>query len=172
MPADKGFFLGRFQPPHMGHTSVINEIMLDGLKPVILLGSTNIPISARNPLTTIQRTELWQLVYPGIEVIPTLDNPDNEIWAESLTSIIGNGTIYFHDKPEDRSTFVYKGVEFVDAHYIVILQHEGVKTKSLTLAERKDIKINASATNIREDLEAFKHLLDARVYFKLKEFGW
>jgi len=51
-------FIGRFQPFHAGHLSVVEEALRKSEKLVMVLGSKEKPISPRNPLTYEQRCEL------------------------------------------------------------------------------------------------------------------
>jgi len=70
-----GILIGRFQPIHLAHQSIINEIMHDGLKPLIFIGSSNV-LNYKNPFTYIERANMIHEIY-GKEVI-TLPLPDNE----------------------------------------------------------------------------------------------
>src|SRR5262245_52975 len=48
-------FVGRFQPLHNGHVHVINEALKHARKVIVLVGSSNVARSPRNPFTYDER---------------------------------------------------------------------------------------------------------------------
>lgn len=186
-----GVFIGRMQPFHKGHQEIINEILLDGLIPIIVLGSSNADRNLhKNPLTYAQRKELIRLVYPNVPIVFVrgTDAMDWDVWFKNLTAEIKTvlyrefdddvqcvadvATLYFHNKEVDRCTFIFDGVEYQDAFYTEAFSSKGFSLKPIKFVKRDDIKIDSNARDIRDNLENMKHLLDARCYSKLKEWGW
>ena len=178
-----GLINGRLQPPHYGHLHIINEVLLDGRIPIILLGDDDGANLDRNPLTYQQRKELIKLIYPNTEIIfYKLQDRDN--WSDWFDDIghltVGNSgrhrdqiTFYYNNKEEDRyDYFEVYGKEYFNEFYTKIFEDNGIRTQKVAFVERTDIKVDAHATNIRNDIETYKHLLDARIYWKLKEWGW
>lgn len=51
-------FIGRFQPFHMGHKSVIDEALKRANHVIILIGSANLPRSLRNPFSVEERSSM------------------------------------------------------------------------------------------------------------------
>lgn len=178
-----GMILGRFQPFHYGHQHIVNEVLLDGLTPIIFIGDDSGDNKTRNPLSYFQRKELIQLIYPNTEII-FIQLYDKNNWTDWFDSIghlaVGHSgrhrhelMLYYNNKEQDRyDHFEAYGKEYINKFYTEIFKDNGVKTKQVKFVERNDITINADATNIRDDIESFKHLLDARIYHKLKEWGW
>ncbi|MCD6436414.1 MAG: hypothetical protein J7L15_08540 [Clostridiales bacterium] len=178
-----GLILGRFMPLHYGHQHIVNEVLLDGLIPIILLGDDNGVNPKRNPLSFEQRKELFKLIYPNTELI-ILQLKDRDNWTDWFDDmghlVVGSSgrhrhqiVLYYHNKEQDRyDYFEAYGKEYINEFYTEIFKDNGVDTKKVQFVERNDITVNADATNIRDDIEAFKHLLDARVYHKLKEWKW
>ncbi len=176
-----GLVIGRFQPFHYGHQHIINEVLLSGKTPIILLGCGG--DETKNPLTYSQRKELIKLIYPDTEIIFKCVY-DRENWTEWFDDvghlIVGTSgrhvdqvTLYYNNKPQDRyDHFECQGREYYNEFYTKIFEDNGLKTQQVEFVERTDITVNADATNIRDNFEDFKHLLDARVYHKLKEWGW
>lgn len=178
--AKYGVFILRGQPPHMGHQAIVNEILLDGRIPILILGSSNVDRDLeRNPLGFGRRVELWKLIYPDTNIIfIKSNNAANEAWyTEILENLklhnvkISDTTLYYHNKEEDRYSFSYKSRDYIDMHYTQIFEDENWNMQKVAFANRSDIKIEANAKDIRHNLEAFKHLLDGRVYHKLKRWG-
>ena len=186
-----GIFLGRCQPFHKGHQEIINEILLDGLIPIIVLGSSNQDRHiGKNPLTFAQRKELIRTVYPNVNIVFVrgLDASDWNDWFKGLMNEIKSvlfkefdidvidvsdvASLYFHNKEIDRCDFSFGGKEYTKEFYTTIFEEKGFTMRPIKFVKRDDIKIDSNARDIREDLEGRKHLLDARTYWKLKEWGW
>ena len=173
----------RAQPFHYGHNHILNEILLDGKIPLIILGDDYGKNLTKNPLNFKKRKELIKLIYPNTKIIfvSVGDDEDwNKWWDDIGHQVIGTSgrhvdqiTFYYNNKPEDKyDHFSCNGKEYYNEFYTKIFEDSGMKIKQVEFVERNDIKVDAHATNIRGNLEAFKHLLDARVYWKLKEWGW
>jgi cytidyltransferase-like protein len=178
-----GVYIGRFQPLHLGHQAVINEILLDGLIPLIVLGSSNEDRNKeKNPLSFKERVELIDLVYPETDIhfISSYDYPNWTDWYNELGYLIIDGTkrhkdeliIYYNEKEADRCSFECNNKTYKNTFYTDIFKDEDFKMKKIKFPSYDDIYINANARDIRANLEDKKHLLDARVYKKLKEWGW
>lgn len=185
-----GLFIGRAQPFHKGHQEIINEMLLDGLIPIIVLGSSNDDRNKlKNPLTFAQRKELIRLVFPNVPIIfiRGIDYADWDEWYVNVIEEISqtlfkeldyNGYIYndivlfSHNKEVDRTSFTFKGKTYTDTFYTDIFVNEGIQLKQVEFVKRTDVKIDANARDIRDNIEGMKHLLDSRVYFKLKEWLW
>jgi len=178
-----GFIIMRAQPFHYGHQHIINEILLDGRIPMILLGDDGGLNKIKNPLSYEQRRTLIQLVYPNTPIIfHKLQDKDN--WSKWFDEVghkatmfnsisIENIQFYYNHKPEDKyDAFECYGKEYTNDYYTQIFVDNDVKVKQVSFASKDDIKVHATATNIRNDIDNLKHLLDARVYWKLKEWGW
>ena len=84
-----------------------------------------------------------------------------------------NCSLFYHNKPEDcYSTFECNGKKYENSFYTEIFRNYGFSMKEVEFVERSDIHIDADAKNIRENFEAFKHLMDGRNYWTLKGWGW
>ena len=176
-----GAINGRFQPPHHGHLHIINEVLLDGRIPIIIMGEGD--TNDKNPLTIEQRKILIKLVYPNTQIIFVTVN-DNDNWSDWFDdmghALVGTSgrhrdqvILYYNNKEVDRyDYFEVYGKEYYNEFYTKIFEDNGIRTQKVAFVERTDIVIDAHATNIRDNIEAYKHLLDARIYWKLKEWGW
>ena len=172
MPRKHGVFLGRFQPFHTGHQSIIDHIIADGLEPVILAGSAQESCNVKNPYSVEDRTSMINLVYPNIKVISIEDRNCWDEWYSLLKSTLQEQisedfdeiTIYLHEKLEDLQNFTVRGVDYLDESYCKMYEIDGLHTTSLPIS---DIPIRAKL--IREDLEANKHYLHPSVYNYIKD---
>jgi nicotinamide mononucleotide adenylyltransferase len=172
-----GMVNGRFRPVHFGHIHIVNEILLAGLIPIIVVGSCNSTDKVRNPLNFEQVVTLWRYIYPNDDIIfiPMDDYESNLEWFETLMSHIPEyeTVLFYHNKDEDIfEEFIVGNTIYRNCPYTVVFENTNLEMRQVEFAGRTDIHISASATDIRSDIEAFKHLLDARVYHQLKEWGW
>jgi len=185
-----GLINGRFQPPHRGHQEIINEILLEGLIPIIVLGSSQESRDKRkNPLTYAERKYLLRLVYPNTPIVfvRSEDFNDWDTWYHNMMKKVktvlyeefdedfnlqDNIVIFHNNKEVDRLDFSFNGKQYYDTWYSDIFDDEGFETREVKFVKRDDIHIDSNARDIRRDLEGRKHLLDARIYFQLKEIGW
>jgi cytidyltransferase-like protein len=170
MLADKrfGIFLGRFQPIHLGHQQVINQIYTDGLEPIIGIGSIDVTGTDRNPLNYHERKKLIHTVYPKIETVPLQDFNDWDKWFSELEKsfgqfILDRSIFYVNDKKEDLTSFEFDGKMFENVNYTECFRHIGYPVKQIELP----YQIPVRATDIRENLVNNRHYLDGRVFQKL-----
>jgi nicotinamide mononucleotide adenylyltransferase len=180
-----GIFIGRFQPFHLGHQAVVNEILLDGLTPILVFGSSQIDRNMeKNPLSFNERIHLIDLIYPNtlMKYIYNEDDADWSAWyATLITDLVmyledvdlkDNCIIYYNEKEVDKTSFTCLGKNYTDTWYTDIFKDAGFETQKIKFADRTDITIDSNARDIRHDLEGNKHLLDARIYRQLKQWGW
>lgn len=59
-------FIGRWQPPHIGHMYLFNEALKNGKK--VLIAIRDIQPDEKNPLFATEVKELWEKVYEGKDV--------------------------------------------------------------------------------------------------------
>jgi len=171
-----GLIMGRFQPFHLGHQAIVNEVLLEGKIPILLVGSTNKTGTDKNPLSFSQVKKCIKLVYPNDElfILGIEDNTD-DIWMQNIYQSIKkvtdlkNVTFYYHNKENDFYNFYYKGKTFKNKKLNFIFEYDNlIKTKELNFPKLENLNINCHATDIRNDIEGFKHFLDARICWFLK----
>lgn len=147
-----GILIGRFQPLHKAHQSIIDEIMHDGRKPIIFIGSSN-KSDEKNPFSYAERASIIHSIYGG-EII-TLPLPDNEsdfVWAQQVWGTLRamdilekECWIYHYLKEGDFDiSELFPQFRFLFPHYPEIYQ-------------------GLSATKIRNEPEKYKQYLDGRV---------
>lgn len=69
-------FIGRFQPPHLGHMWLFEQKLNEGIP--VLIAIRDIAPDEKNPLAPEQVKELWEKVYDGqdvkVIVIPDIES--------------------------------------------------------------------------------------------------
>ncbi len=91
----RALFIGRFQPFHLGHLSVLHEAKRLGWDEVIIgIGSSQYSNTDDNPLTYEQRVEIiaastaHDKAVPKLHVIPLPDIHDDATWVRHINTII------------------------------------------------------------------------------------
>lgn len=83
-------FIGRFQPLHVGHQSVIDKALELADNVIILVGSATTAISPRNPFTYEQRKNMIERTYRSVafpdrlHVRPISDTCHDNRWMEQV----------------------------------------------------------------------------------------
>lgn len=177
-----GMMLGRFQPFHFGHQNIVNEIILSGKKPIILIGSINEDRNVNtNPLTFEERKSLIEIIYPNneVEILGIKDMNSWDDWMNNVIKTIKNArikiknvTLFFHNKEIDRLDFEYNNVLYTKEFYTKMFEIQDIKMQPIAFVDRKDFNIDANGRDIRHNLDGFKHFIDGRVYWELKKKGW
>jgi nicotinamide mononucleotide adenylyltransferase len=177
-----GIMMGRFQPFHFGHQHIVNEIMLDGLIPVILVGSCNEDRDlSRNPLSFEERYMIISRLIPEAIILRTDDNNDWDKWYNDLILTLKYNLPYFapvssvfyhNDKDIDRLDFTFNNKQYINTFYTDVFKDNNFDMKKIDFFGKDDFKINVNARDIRSDIEKLKHFLDARTYWILKTLGW
>jgi cytidyltransferase-like protein len=138
-----GLFLGRFQPFHDGHGSIVMDAWNDCEHLVIAIGSSQEERTKRNPLSFAERAALiraltWYNKDITIIGIPDRENPsDDSSWGEYVMN-------YVEKECGKRPTVIFEGGEAVRSHWYDTL---GAEVK---ITDREDYPI--SATEIRQML--------------------
>jgi bifunctional NMN adenylyltransferase/nudix hydrolase len=78
MQYDLLVFIGRFQPLHLGHQQVIDHARTLAKNVLVLVGSTGVARSTRNPFTFEERKHMIQNLYPDIHVEGIHDHTYND----------------------------------------------------------------------------------------------
>lgn len=164
-----GVFYGRFQPFHKSHKAIIEQIIKDGLIPIIFLGSAQESRTQKNPYTVQERFEMIKLCFPNtnIIVLPLYDNKSDTKWFKSMINTLVEHvtpntnlyTFYSFNKDEDRCDFKINGIPYINSFYSNAFSLNGFKTKDIT----NSFDIPIRATQIREDLEKYKEFLEPEV---------
>lgn len=83
-------FIGRFQPPHLGHIAVINKALRHASRVIVLVGSAWQARSLRNPWRFEERRSLLRSCFDDaenarLEIVPLLDALyNNDVWVRDV----------------------------------------------------------------------------------------
>lgn len=90
---DLAVFIGRFEPFHIAHKTVVDEALRKSNKVAIIIGSANSPRSHRNPFTYEEREQMIRAAYPAdshrIITVPLEDTLYNdEKWVKDVQAAV------------------------------------------------------------------------------------
>ena len=104
---DRAVVLGRFQPFHNGHASLLTAALSHGERLMVAIGSSTEEPSLRNPWSADEREAMVRAwlgaTHPertkDVEVchVPDINNPPR--WVEHASAIHGTGTLVTSDGP-------------------------------------------------------------------------
>ena len=111
----RGFYIGRFQPFHLGHRKVINEIARHVDELVIGIGSAQQSHTPENPFTAGERILMISRSLEGLDlyyyVIPISDIYRNAIWVSHVQSMTPPFTTVYSNNPLVSRLFHEEGFE-------------------------------------------------------------
>ena len=118
---DFGVYIGRFQPLHNGHVNTIKRMWEECNRVIILVGSSNVARSPKNPFTFEERREMIRMEFPQKRVhIEHLDDHtyDNAAWFADVHSRVkaytmdygaGNDfTVALYGHHKDETSFYFE----------------------------------------------------------------
>ncbi len=94
-------FLGRFQPFHIGHMSIVEKIFQNDFERLLLIiGSSEKSWTDENPWNVQEREEIIRASIPleiqeKIDIASLADVPDDDVWCENLKVLLLPEVILF-----------------------------------------------------------------------------
>ncbi len=169
MKYDYLIFIGRFQPFHLGHESVIRKALQLSDKVIVLIGSVYQPRTVRNPWDFNEREAFMRSVFSEEEnrqilAFPLLDYTyNNQLWIKSVQQLVA-GVV--HNKIASKPK-------------IGLIGHQKDSTSDYLTQfpqwEREEVENykNISSTEIREhyfDNQEFSNSLNSNISILLEKF--
>lgn len=135
---DRGLFIGRFQPFHLGHLDVVRRLSQHHDEVVIAIGSAQVSHTASNPLTAGERLEMVHGVVreAGIDnaiVTPLPDVGRNAVWVAHVTSFVPGFRVLYTNNPLMTRLFGEAGVTVQPAPYHERTTYEGTRIRQLMM---------------------------------------
>lgn len=162
-------YIWRFQPFHNGHKSIVDTMLEDNEKNLILIGVSWIKSPETDPYTYEKRLKFILETYQDIhnlDIAPLIDMDSDERWAQQMLAICyvqkaSHIKLYCWDESED-------SVVQVINKYIHLLNW-----KKLEIIEIDRNKIPVSGTQVRHEIkeawvDSIEKLVPEAVYKTLK----
>ena len=163
----RGLLIGRFQPFHLGHVYVINEILRDVDEIIIGIGSAQRSHSLENPFTAGERLSMIakSLFEEGTGkpsyIIPINDVNNNSLWASHVRSLTPPFHRVYSGNPLVKRLFKEKGFDVVTPPLYNREEYSGTEIRHRILHD-KDWKslVPGSVVEIIEEVDGINRIND------------
>ena len=136
---NRGLYVGRFQPFHLGHLDTINIVLKSVDELVVVIGSAQYSHNANNPFTAGERLVMVRraleeagIAYSRLWIVPVPDVHLHMLWVSALEGYTPKFNVVYSNEPLTRRLFMEKGY----------------KVKNIRFFERK----NYNSTLVREKM--------------------
>jgi nicotinamide-nucleotide adenylyltransferase len=116
--ANRGLYVGRFQPFHLGHLSAIEEVLKEVEELVIVIGSAQYSHNSSNPFTAGERLVMVRralkeagIDYSRLWVVPVPDVHLHMLWVSALEGYTPRFNVVYSNEPLTRRLFTEAGYE-------------------------------------------------------------
>ncbi|MDY6764423.1 MAG: nicotinamide-nucleotide adenylyltransferase, partial [Halobacteria archaeon] len=137
----RGFYVGRFQPFHLGHYNVIQDIEKEVDEIVVAIGSAQESHTIDNPFTAGERISMITKSLEAVEsttyVIPIEDMNRNSLWVGHIESMCPPFDVAYANNPLVIRLFQEEGIEVRKNHLFERDKYSGTKIRERML-EGKD----------------------------------
>lgn len=85
-----GVVIARFQSPklHSAHRALLDTVIAQHPKTLVLLGTSPVKNTPRNPLDYATREAMVKAAYPNVLVLPLSDVPSDEAWSKRIDNAV------------------------------------------------------------------------------------
>ncbi len=114
--ANRGLYVGRFQPFHLGHLESIKNVLKDANEAVIAIGSAQYSHNITNPFTAGERLVMIRRALKEAEidlvkvwVVPVPDVHLHMLWVAALEGYTPKFDVVYSNEPLTRRLFIEAG---------------------------------------------------------------
>ena len=114
--ANRGLYVGRFQPFHLGHLEAIKDVLKKVDELVIVIGSAQYSHNIHNPFTAGERLvmtrralEEAEVDYSRLWIVPVPDVHLHMLWVSALEGYTPRFNVVFSNEPLTRRLFMEAG---------------------------------------------------------------
>ena len=113
---NRGLYVGRFQPFHLGHLDAIKEVLSKVDEIVIVIGSAQYSHNIHNPFTAGERLvmvrralEDAEVDYSRLWIVPVPDVHLHMLWVSALEGYTPRFNVVYSNEPLTRRLFMEAG---------------------------------------------------------------
>ena len=159
----KGLILGRFQPFHLGHLSVIQEILNDQMEPIICIGSAQDGNTKNNPFTTEERKTMIKTVMNNLgcdyEMYEITDIHNNDNYVSYLEKLVPEFDTVYSGNLLVQRLFKAAGYRVVEPKVINREVWEGAAIRqAMTEGDEWETAVPSQIVDIIHDLNGIEKL--------------
>ena len=163
----RGLIVGRFQPLHKGHLSVIREVLRRCDELIIVIGSAEESHTDRNPFTAGER---YQMILSSLTdeerrrvlIVPIRDVNRYSVWVNHLESYVPPFDEVYSNSDLTRTLFKHAGYEVHKTKAYNLKEYSATEVRRRIVAgERWQNLVPRPVVGFLEALDARRRLLDA-----------
>ena len=113
---NRGLYVGRFQPFHLGHLGAIKSVLNEVDELVIVIGSAQYSHKGNNPFTAGERLVMIRhalqeakVNYSKVWIVPVPDVHLHMLWVSALEGYTPKFNVVFSNEPLTTRLFMEKG---------------------------------------------------------------
>ena len=159
--SNRGLYVGRFQPFHLGHLDAIKMVLTSVDELVIVIGSAQYSHTTNNPFTAGERLLMVRqaLQEAGVDIsrlwiVPVPDVHLHMLWVSALEGYTPNFNVVYSNEPLTRRLFMEKGYEVKNIRFFER------KNYNSTLVREKMLKDDSWALLVPKSVAKFIDELD------------
>jgi len=135
---NRGLFVGRFQPFHLGHLAAIKDVLKEVEELVIVIGSAQYSHNINNPFTAGERLIMVRkaleeagIGYSRVWVVPVPDAHLHMMWVSAVEGYTPSFNVVYSNEPLTRRLFIEAGYKVKPVRF-----HERKLYSSTEIRER------------------------------------
>ncbi|MCH8908103.1 MAG: nicotinamide-nucleotide adenylyltransferase [Candidatus Heimdallarchaeota archaeon] len=164
----RGLYVGRFQPPHLGHLEVIKDILTKHDEILIVVAAAQISHTVKNPLSAGERLLLLKTMLDNTKIdpktywlIPAADIFDNLLWVHHISRLVPPFEVFYTNNPFTKLLFEDAGHKTANTSIFDREELEGSKIRGAIMNGKEingvldeDVKKMLTTWNIEKRLLA------------------
>ncbi len=150
---NRGLYVGRFQPFHLGHLEAIRSVLENVDELAIVIGSAQYSHNSNNPFTAGERLVMIrralqeaEVDYSRLWIVPVPDVHLHMLWVSALEGYTPKFNVVFSNEPLTKRLFMEKGyrvksIRFFDrkSYNSTLVREKMLKDESWTSLVPKSI---------------------------------
>lgn len=165
----RGFIIGRFQPFHKGHQSLIERATAQVDELIIGIGSADKSHSVRNPFTGGERVQMIQNFLSSNDTsaypVPVRDVNRNDRWVRHVTSMCPHFDVVYTNNALVKRLFREDGFDIRGTPVYDREQHRGSEIRRRMIAnEDWSQLVPRPVRTVIDDIDGAKRLREISVY--------
>lgn len=147
-------YIGRFNPQHLGHESMIRMMLEMSERSILFIGSATHPRSLRHFFSYEQRAMFLRKVFPELKIVPLPDFNNNPLWIAEINRLLMEAnfdpdqTVFLGGCQEEISVLIDEGQK---PHHIVD-RFSGKETLKVSATEVRDALLTQKFGKLRSML--------------------
>jgi bifunctional NMN adenylyltransferase/nudix hydrolase len=158
-------FIGRFQPFHNGHKSVIDKALETCNKIIIIVGSSNEPRTARNPFTFNERRDMIRFNYDDLNKV-VIEKSINHYYNDSMWSSEIRDIVTKHSSKQDEIYLIGYNKDHSSYYLNMFPEWKSIEASAYTTSRYIGLRC---FTNQTLDATYIRHKLYQRYH---TDWGW